>query len=211
MNYIFDVCWTLYKSNTTFDFIRFFLKRKNNIRFSFLYTIDFLPIKFTILFIGRFLKIDLYRILYIRMLSGFEEKDISFMARLFVIEFLNKRKIDFSHNKLSVCFNESRNIILCSASLDILIREVARELNVNQWYASTLEFKNSVCTGKLSQDLLFTKHKLFKEAPAYVITDNKSDLHLIKIAKEYDVISEEKNLEFWKSNNINISFILRRD
>ena len=54
---IIDVCWTLYKSNTTFDFISFVMEKKQKKSYRIL---NIYIIKAFLVLIGKLLKYDIY-------------------------------------------------------------------------------------------------------------------------------------------------------
>ena len=70
---IFDVCWTMYKSNTTFDFIKYVYKVEciNSFKLIFL---NSLIVKFSILLLGKLVGRDIYRELFVKLLKGFSKE-----------------------------------------------------------------------------------------------------------------------------------------
>lgn len=207
--YIFDICWTLYKVNTTFDFIYFFHKKNRKIHY-----LDFLGYKFvrsTLILIGKVLGIDIYRALYIFSLKGYSKVYLEDMARKYVENILIDKKILFSHQLLEKSVNNKDNeIFLCSASLDCIVQAVSVDLGVSNFYSSELEYVDGVCSGKLKKDLLYTKADLFKNGnrPFWVVTDNKTDLDLIRQSENYTILSNKKNMKFWKKYGLSVGFIL---
>ena len=85
--FLIDICGTLYQSNTTFDFIRYFFSEKpwyirlNGLRknklFRFCNTKAF-----------EYLEFDCLRFLLIRHLKGYSKKHLSDMAHIFYNEYL---------------------------------------------------------------------------------------------------------------------------
>lgn len=113
--YIFDVCWTLYKSNTTFDFINFFHKsRGGNFYVSIL---NNKLIKNFLLLIGRSLGIDIYRYLYILSLKGYTKEQLEYIAKNYVKNVLSDKKILFSHEFLNQSLKEREIVKFFSAPL----------------------------------------------------------------------------------------------
>ena len=201
---IIDVCWTLYKSNTTFDFISFVMEKKQRKNYRIL---NIYIIKSLLVLIGKLLKYDIYRYLYISLLKGFSKIQLEQLANDFYNQVLTNIKIDFSFSLVSTLQKDEEKI-LCSASLDIIIKEVAVQLGINQYDSSILEFdKNDICTGKLSKDILYKKHILFENKEInYVITDNKSDYNLLKKAERPIILSTKNNMAYWKKKNMKVTY-----
>lgn len=202
---ICDVCWTLYRSNTTFDFIDYFYKDKPfNLK---KYILDFFVIKFFILSLGKVVGKDIYRYLYISLLNGVSRKELLFFSKKFYSDFLITKKINFTFEMIETISQDSE-IILCSASLDIIVYEISKRLNV-KFIATQLVFEDDICTGKIESDLLGNKNNLFLNNEIdTVITDNLSDYKLVKLAKKSVILSTQKNVRFWESKGISVDYIL---
>ena len=202
---IFDVCWTMYKSNTTFDFIKYVYKVEciNSFKLIFL---NSLIVKFSILLLGKLVGRDIYRELFVKLLKGFSKERLQKTSEKFYNEFLLDKKIDYTFNLInSMPLN---SIILCSASLDIVVEHIAKMLNAN-FFASELEFKNGICTGIINNDLLGEKNKIFEhENIDLVVTDNLSDLELVKKSSKSIILSNPKNIGFWERNGLTVDYIL---
>ena len=202
---IFDVCWTMYKSNTTFDFIKYVYKVEciNSFKLIFL---NSLIVKFSILLLGKLVGRDIYRELFVKLLKGFSKERLQKTSEKFYNEFLLDKKIDYTFNLInSMPLN---SIILCSASLDIVVEHIAKMLNAN-FFASELEFKNGICTGRINNDLLGEKNKIFEhENIDLVVTDNLSDLELVKKSSKSIILSNPKNIGFWERNGLTVDYIL---
>ncbi|MFH7906812.1 HAD family hydrolase [Enterobacter cloacae] len=201
---IVDVCHTLYKSNTTFDYIDFVLNKMN--RKTTLIKIK--PIKYILIIMGRVLHKDIYRYLYIKKLKGFKKIELEDIANEFYRDKLDRLKILSTFNIIN---NEKNNykFILASASLNIVIEAIIKNEKIFEGiaYSSNLDFKNDICTGKLSQDLLGNKHKYFSEVN-WVITDNISDLKLAKKSEKVTILSKPKNIAFWERNGFKVDIII---
>ena len=155
--FLIDICGTLYQSNTTFDFIRYFFSEKP---------------------------------WYIRVID--------------IIE--SNRK-------------EGIRLILVSATLDVIAKEVSERLGIPDVFSSHLSYdKQNVCLGRLKIDLLGNKANCLKSSnilePYYgTITDNYSDLELIlKSENSYVVVTDKQYQNKWeyllKNNRYNHSFVL---
>ncbi|KOY62596.1 hypothetical protein AM629_07285 [Photorhabdus heterorhabditis] len=204
MKIILDVCGTLYHSNTTFDFIDYLLGKENKhvIKRKILKT--YLA-KYFLIILGRIINIDIYRSLYIKLLKGFTISKLNKETHYFVKNILFHQKISQTHSLLDKL--NKADIIICSASLDIIIKEVSCTLEIEEHHATNLIFSREYCTGKIKNDLLGQKDKLFENV-YWVITDNKSDLALIKKASKYTIVSRKKDLPFWQKHNLNVEIII---
>lgn len=203
---IFDVCWTMYQSNTTFDYIRFVYKSENIQSFQ----LKFLNSKFgkiIILLLGRIIGRDLYRELFVKLLKGFSRKDLEELSMKFYQNFLINQKIDYTFKILEK--TDVNDVILCSASLDVVVAHIAKELGV-VFFASELEYKKQICTGKISKDLLGKKDNILKDKVIeLVVTDNLSDLELVRKSLKSVILSTPKNVKFWEMNDLIVDYILK--
>ncbi|HII3221952.1 TPA: hypothetical protein ACY3HG_003416, partial [Enterobacter hormaechei subsp. steigerwaltii] len=112
---IVDVCHTLYKSNTTFDYIDFVLNNKNKK----VVLLKFKLVKYALIILGRFLHKDLYRYLYIKKLRGFNKSELEYMASEFYRVTLKPLKVASTFDIIN---KEQTNykFILASASLNLI-------------------------------------------------------------------------------------------
>lgn len=202
---IFDVCWTMYKSNTTFDFIKFVYKTENIKSFRLIFLKSQI-VKLVLLLLGRLLGRDIYRELFVRLLRGFSRNKLDILSERFYREILIENKINYTFDIFEKINTDE--ILLCSASLDVVVAHIANELNVD-FFASELEFENGVCTGKISKDLLGMKDKILENKKIeLVVTDNLSDLLLVKKSSKSIILSTPKNISFWKRNGLIVNYIL---
>ncbi len=201
---VVDVCHTLYHENTTIGFINYIggaSYRIRLLRFSF--------IKVFLVILGKILGKDLYRILYIKNLAGKTRTELYMLALKYHDNVLCNVKIPVVHELIL----KNRDVFdykLCSASLDIIISAVVERNDIfsKKYISSKLEYdKNDICTGKLAYDLLGKKATEFN-SPDWVITDNISDLELIKKSKKSTVVSKRKNINFWAQHGVKVDIII---
>ncbi len=204
---VFDICGTLYESNTTFDFIGYVNKSK---------TINLLNnrlIKYAFVLLGKLVNKDIYRFLYVRQLKGMSKIELDKLANEFVESWLIGKEITVSHELLMKCKNSNRTCLIISASLDVIVCAICNKLDVDTFYSSELEFVNGIATGYLATDMLGNKHKIKEVVNSseieMVVTDNVSDFNLVSLAKKSFVLSKEKNIAFWRSKNISVDVILK--
>jgi|688.fasta_scaffold317611_2 phosphoserine phosphatase len=194
---VIDICDTLFLQNTTFGFIDF-IKNENK---SF-----YKKIKIPLIIIGKLFKVDFYRNRYLNNLKGYSKEQLYTLANQYYDNVLSCKKNHPIHQIIEQ--NKNNKIILCSASLDIIVEVIANRLGVNTYYSSELLFDGDLCTGKLKTDLLGKKHLLFNYPIDWVITDNLSDIDLVKKASKYTIVSKKKDLAFWYHHGIDVSIIL---
>lgn len=199
---IFDVCGTLYNSNTTFDYIRFVCKDSLILKI-----LNIFIIKYLILLTGKVTGRDVYRLLYIYQLRGMEYSELDMAAENFVNYYLHDKIISETHELLAEELNKGTRVLLCSASLEPIIKVIAKKLGVLEYKCSSLCYEDSKCRGKLERDLLGRKHVHFGKINL-VVTDNLSDLRLVQQSENSFIVAKQKNIAFWKSNNINVDLIL---
>lgn len=204
---VFDVCGTLYNSNTTFDFLDWYLK--NNPKYKLFRKLSKTKIGKILNYpFYKFLKKDLIRIIGTSFLKNKSLNEIQKHASIFVNEILiNKQKNDVieileKYKKLDF------EIILISGSFEFLIKEVAEFYNLQKYYATKLDIKNDIYSGKIKQDQLYDKFNLLKAMypkidELFVISDNLTDYPLLKEATKGIIIcNKEKHMKFWNTKNL---------
>ncbi len=207
---IFDVCDTLYSTNTTFDFLdTYFMKDKKYILFR--KSSKFFPIKVFNFIIYKTFKLDVIRILATSFLANKSILEIE----IFTNDYVNNKLVSKQNKKIVELLKDYQSqgykIVLMSGAYDFIIKDIARFFNIDTYFATKLEIVYEKFTGKISQDILLQKDILYKESfpnvsELIVVSDNKSDLNLLLLAdKALAVCNKEKDLDFWKNyKNINI-------
>lgn len=207
-----DVCDTLFKSNTTFDFLKYLAAHERGFRFFLLEVISnkrFL-LFYLLAIAGKMMRFDIIRLLSLRLLQGLEYSFLEKKANEFYDQFLLLKKNEIIFDLLN---NEKGQLILVSSSLDVIIKVIA-EKNKFKWVSSQMEVLNGIATGKLKNDLTGKKQtvatQIMKEMgiqKLMVITDNRTDKRLVELADErYIVIRSVEEKKYWSS--LNPHFIL---
>ena len=199
-----DVCDTLFKSNTTFDFILYVIekKKKHLLFFFYLLTSKKSPLFFVLIIIGKIGHWDLVKNLALKFLKGMPFGELNSLAETFYFDFLVQRSNEHVF-KLLPTENHDGTVLL-SSSIDIVVSIIAKENNLN-FESSRLEWHQGNATGNLEIDLTGQKHEIAKRIAAtgnfnqlQVITDNRSDWELVKLADErFVIIKEESEKVFW--------------
>ncbi len=206
-NKIFDICDTLYNSNTTMDFCEY--RISGVLRILLKFSKSFLG-KVINKFLLKFFHYDWIRILHIKTLKNIEISLIEKDAEDFVKSYLNNKKITEVHKYLKDFDKEE--IILVSATIEPIAKAIAKSLWNLNYISTTLNINKNICQGTIKKDLLGNKADYFKNKKInFIITDNKSDLDLCMLAKEVVIVSKKKNLNFWKKQNVKITRIIEVD
>lgn len=196
--YIFDICGTLYKSNTTFDFLSWTFKK--NRKFN-LYKKVYSNILWKVFnkFLRHFFHFDLTRILALYFLRGFSKDVLSQKADEFVNSFLITKKNNDVINALNKLKENRSNVMIMSATIDIVAKAIAKSLQVKHFYSSSLKYDDSICCGYLVHDLLGNKSSFLKDniSIAAVFTDDLSDADILELAKEKNIIIYKKTSLKW--------------
>ena len=197
---VFDICDTMYDSNTTFDFMDYmFLK---NTKYKIMRKISrnlFFKVINKIVF--KIFKIDLTRVIFLKYLSGFTRIELEKEVNDFYKEYLVSKKRSNIISLLKKLKKENKNILLMSATIDIVAKRIATEFDV-KFISSKLAFSKEICLGELEYDLLGQKDNYIKEEIELVVTDNLSDISLVKIAKKSIILSKKKNIGFWNNQKL---------
>lgn len=208
--FLIDICGTIFNSNTTFDFLKFYFSKKH------WYKILIMIRKIKILIIinaifMRLFQIDLLRYWALTHLKGYTKEQLSSMSDIFYKEYLTKRTNKEATEIIERMKRENKELILVSATLDCIASAVSKNMNIPCVFSSKLAFKNNKCLGRLQHDLLANKPNVLvdnKINPPYwgIITDNYSDMALIKKSQHVFLIQYSNKKNYWKhlSDKLNI-------
>lgn len=201
--YIFDICGTLFQSNTTFDFLNFFLSDdKGYQRFKKIYKTLIWRILNKI--IKRIFYCDLTRILAVKYLKGYHKDELLKAANNFYENLLSTKKNTIIHNELNEKLNDKTStVILASATLDFIAETIAQKLNCPTFYSTSLIYDNKgYCKGSIKDDLLGRKLKKlsgkYQRPFEEVYTDDISDISLLINSQKQYIISYPKTIYRWK-------------
>lgn len=164
-----DICWTLYRSNTTFDFLNQIVisPHYRRIRRIFSTTMG----KYINLLILKLLHFDLQRSLALRFIRHIDNATLLEKARTFRDTYLEQRKNTEVFDTI-----QSRKIVLASGTIDVIAQVVAEQLHPVQTYSS-----------RILKNQLLDKFTYFD-----IITDNTADIALIRKAhRAYIVVYDD--------------------
>ena len=203
---VFDVCGTLYRSNTTFDFLRYLIKT------------GVLPRHLTEILLGPNLFIksgfkmferisgkSLLKPLVLRALAGIPSLAVYEAATGFVATELAEVRIETTHRLLENAKTQGR-VMLISSSVEPVVRAVAQHLGNLEYIASTLEESNGILTGRVACEQHSRKLQSLRKVDSLlsteltVVTDNRSDLQLMQEAQHrVAVVWSLRDLRFWQT------------
>jgi len=195
--FLIDICGTIYRSNTTFDFMEFWF---SDVRwFNRLMLIKkHKTVGFINAIIFRIFGLDLIRSYVISHLKGLTEHQLKEMTEKFYDSFLsqviNSNVMEIINTKREAGYR----LVIVSATLDCIAKEVAMKLNILEQFSSELEYKNGICTGRLKTDWLSSKLKNLQNrnvdlSNIEVITDNYDDTDIIGVSVHAYLVQYEKN------------------
>ncbi|WPA92124.1 haloacid dehalogenase-like hydrolase [Providencia zhijiangensis] len=193
---LLDICGTITKKNTTIDFIQSLGK----------------DLHWSKVLYGRILwrlfKNDYLRRQYIKMLAGYSQDELSDLAE----KYIENLELDDTILKYVSYLNSANfHLIFISATLDNITSALSKKFNANGIISSKLEYENSICTGKLSRDVLDMKEKHIEsdiinpKNLTCLITDNYGDYALSKKCTITFAVSRSKKSDmYWLNKEVNL-------
>lgn len=203
--YVFDVCGTLYHSNTAYDFLHYYFKRKNRTKYLICRVVLSYPSKALITLLDKLGVRVQIRSFLISLLSGEPVDEVGAYSGAFVDVFLAHKKNPKTHEILAQALHQHQKVILASASLDPVIRFVAIKTKVSDYYSALLgQTEKGTYSGKLELDIKGDKLAHLQEVmdldqfDVIVVTDNLDDISLVNSAQKAIIVSKGRNLDKWK-------------
>ncbi len=207
--FVCDVCDTLYRSNTTFDFVRFALERGPHGRRRTLeraVNARHSPLFYAGAVFFRLGGPDVARFATVALLRGFSQEELASLAESFVDDFLASRRIEETHRLVEEARDLGERVVLVSASLEPVVAAIAARLRVEH-RASELEVdpRTGRLTGRISRDWTGRKQAVLGELgwtrddELTVMTDNFSDAALMELAdRRLAVVHSARAEDFWQ-------------
>ena len=198
-----DICGTLFKSNTTFDFLYYIFSER---RSYLLYRRLYLSITWKLL--NRVLLvlfgIDLTRLIALHFLEGFSRDELIRKAEKFYDETLRRRENrEVLEAVKGECADSNKRVILLSATIDVMAEVIASKIGCKEYYSTLLEYKDNICTGRMRKDLLGKKVQEVKRLGMEqqidtVYTDDLSDIPVLALARNKNIVVYPKYKDKWK-------------
>lgn len=213
-----DICGTIYRSNTTFDFLEWMFDDSRMF-------LAFSVCRRTYVwrgvnkFVMKMAGLDLTRMMAVRFLKGHSREELTRKVGVFHRDCLSKKRNDDIVKLIHHYINaDSVEVCLLSATLDIIAEEVSNGFGEIPYYATQLEFTDDgICTGKIKHDLLGRKVTLLEKiSPLHcVITDDISDFQLVEKAEKSEIVVYQRTLKRWENkliaaDNCHVNFISNR-
>ncbi len=156
-----DVCWTLFTSNTTFDFLDQLLTAPSYHRWRRFYMRPFGHFINRVLY--RLIHIDLQRLMAMQYVKDYSPEELQAQAHTFYLTYLQPRRIKAVWQHLP-----KQNIVIASDTMSCIAREVA------------LQTGAQTCLNK----------QMFHSTTPYdIITDNLTDLRLVQQARNATIVT----------------------
>ncbi|MEZ4859228.1 MAG: haloacid dehalogenase-like hydrolase [Flavobacteriaceae bacterium] len=204
--HIFDICGTLYHSNTTYDFLLFYFKRNNGSKYrkyQFCFSLVSKVIWKLLTFLGYKKWIRNFLVSFIK---NEPESMVTTEANEFVKLVLIHKEVAFVKNiLLKTKNNPNMEIWFVSASIEPVVKAIAKHFDITNYVSTILAVNNHRFTGKMIEDLEGKKHvKLTQEgilkpnAKRVVYTDSKEDVALVQQSEKAYLVGQRKNETYWK-------------
>lgn len=190
---LFDICGTLFFSNTSFDFLDTVVSAKSYRVFrKFSKTIVARIInKLSVILLHK----DLIRSIAVLYIKGFTKEELLKLADYFYDDYLSNKKIDSTFDLIiSYLADKNIRVILASATFDFIAETVAKKIGVAEFFGTDLCYNaKSEFSGSISKDRLGHKHQALVDMgvqPPYfkVITDNVTDMDIINHSETLNLI-----------------------
>ncbi len=199
---LFDICGTIYRSNTTFDFLSYSFANNKSYE---IYKIIYQSFVWRVLnkVLRQFFGLDLTRVLALRFLKGHKRDELICQVEKFYDNFLSFKINEFIKSKIHDGLSSHNcRVILLSATIDVVAEVIARRLGCKEYYSTQLEYIDGICTGKILKDLLGKKNIILKElgidnSIEYFYTDDFSDIPVLEKAKGKHIVVYSKYRKRW--------------
>ena len=192
---LIDICGTLFDSNTTLDFLDFLLCSRS---YRLLRRMArSLPWRAFNRGFRRLTGRDPTREMLLRHLRGYTRQELATAAEAFYETCLVARIRPRLQEIVAEVKAAGYEPCLASATLDCIARTVARRWGIGRCCASELDYDGDRCTGRLRRDLQGRKLEYLKEAGilppfAMTITDDRSDMPLLRLSERVLVVARRK-------------------
>ena len=198
-SFLIDICGTIFKSNTTFDFVKYCFGHKKKVKLWFS-----LPYRIYNRLMYRCFCREPLRNNLISLLNGISRERLDEMAEEFYNDYLLKRVNGQTLGVIEQWRSQGADLIIVSATIDVIAQMVARHYGIDVCLSTRLNYSaDGQCEGTIAYDLLpHKKDALDAEGvmPPYagIITDNYSDVKLVKASRKAYLITYDKNINKWK-------------
>lgn len=217
---LFDVCWTLVNTNSTYSYINFLIKNWIKSYYKPLFFEKYIWLLYH--FLSKIFKKDIKRDLAVHYMAWLRVSQLQELNNKYYNEFYRYTLKENIFNKLKSLQNRW-DIYLLSASINPPIDLLKDNIDVS-WFSSTLEEKNWIYTWKLTLDLLWKKENIFFSKKLNIdnydeiefFTDNQEDISIINYLNQHNknfkiniILKNNKNYwdNYFKNKKIKYEFI----
>ena len=200
---VFDICGTLFQSNTTFDFLDYYLLTNKKYQ-------KYKKIFKTLLwrcfnkFLRNYFNLDLTRVIAITFLKGVSRNQLLECTEQFYDNcLLAKSNREVVQTLTNYCLRKDCRVILLSATIDVVAETIANKLNCAEFYSTQLEYSSKgVCLGNIQKDLLGKKKQVLKDLNINQVdlfyTDDITDVPVLEVTKNKKIIAYSKHIQQWQ-------------
>lgn len=203
-----DLCGTLVKENTTFDFFERYILPKKNIFFRFLWRSKLI---FCVTFFLRLTPfcLDFTKFVCVYALQGYTRAELNDMALSYV------KGLSFSPfllSKMNQYIVAGYMPVIVSASLDFIVSIVCKELGILNFYSTELLYSTGdVCKGTMHFNLQGKKNIVIERIKcrnSIFITDNFDDANCVDLVNDFFAICTTKEqINYWRSLGVEILYV----
>ncbi len=205
---VFDVCGTLYRSNTTHDFVMYLWTLEPfSVRKLILSIINrFKPITYLLVLVGRWVNIDLVKNVNVYSLKYFNAEKIDATAKSFTDDYLAKKENVAVFEILNKCRSENFRLFLASSSIEPVVKQISRHLLLDGYVASTIDIEKGRIVDEIQNIKIEKLDEIFNvNEYDIVVSDNVSDLSLLlKSVKGICVVRRSKDERYWREHPLEI-------
>lgn len=197
--FLVDICGTIFKSNTTFDFVKYMYGNKLRVKFFFS-----LPYRIYNRIMDKLFHKEPLRRNLIAILKGNTIAELEQQAESFYTDYLKSCENEEVINIIEKMRQQGMKLVIVSATISPIAKVVARHLKIDTWLSTILSYSDSgICVGTIRRDLLKDKKSALSDiglnAPYEgIITDNYSDKGLIELSEIPFLVTYNRCTEKWK-------------
>ncbi|ASV56071.1 hypothetical protein LJPFL01_2708 [Lelliottia jeotgali] len=196
-----DLCGTLVKENTTFDFFNKHILPKQKLIYKLIWKFKIAQIITKSCSIMSF-NFDLTKQFCLFMMKDYSLNELKQEADCYT-KSLNWR-YDILR-KVDILRRDGYEPIVVSASLSFIVKSVCEYLKISTYYGSELAIQNGCSAGYLKLDLQGNKNDIIASvicSKSIFYTDNIDDLACKDIVNYFIAVTTTRNVAYWKDNGV---------
>lgn len=196
-----DLCGTLVKENTTYDFFNKMILPNKSFLLRALWKSKIIQVVTKMLFIFH-IKYDLTKKSCLLIMRGYTEREFNCLAESYINTLTWRGEILKKFEKL---VQHGYKPIIVSASLPFLVEAVSYHLKIDTHISSEIEYHDGVFTGRMLADLQGNKLNTLvsrRGAKSIFITDNLDDIICKDVVNYFIAVTNTRNYSYWKENKV---------